>query len=196
MELNTGTSSNEITLQDFAQPWVLGRHLEQKVTGLRVQIIEVNGAGFWVRRRPSGRSRRRRRIGLHGVCRSGRGVGAMSRRGGLEALVVLLAGGLFFLWAILGCSTPQDQARLADSTGRSTGVVWARPSGEAIAPIPLPSAPPSPQPPRPAPLKPWPSSQALMSGRACVELRLPLQNRPVPETNEWGYGHSIACAEG
>jgi len=44
------TEPNEITLQDFAQTWVLGRHLEQKVTGLRAQIIEVNGADFWVRR--------------------------------------------------------------------------------------------------------------------------------------------------
>ena len=43
-------SPHEITLQDFSQAWVLGRHLEQKVTGLRVQIMEVNGAGFWVRR--------------------------------------------------------------------------------------------------------------------------------------------------
>ena len=40
----------EITLQDFSQPWILGRHLEQQTTGLRVQIMEVNGAGFWVRR--------------------------------------------------------------------------------------------------------------------------------------------------
>jgi len=50
MKLTSRPMPYQIVLADFAQPWVLGRHLEQKVSGLRAQIIEVNGAGFWVRR--------------------------------------------------------------------------------------------------------------------------------------------------
>jgi hypothetical protein len=50
MSHRPGAAAYEITIQDFSQAWVLGRHLEQKVTGLRAQIMEVNGAGFRVRR--------------------------------------------------------------------------------------------------------------------------------------------------
>jgi hypothetical protein len=64
---DAGASPYRITLQDFSQPWVLGRHLEHNVTGLRVQIMETGDAGFWVRRLTnSGKLARRATSEKHG----------------------------------------------------------------------------------------------------------------------------------
>jgi hypothetical protein len=41
-----------------------------------------------------------------------------------ETLSVLLAAIVFFMWAVLGHSTPQERARLHDSMGVSTGIAW------------------------------------------------------------------------
>jgi hypothetical protein len=41
-----------------------------------------------------------------------------------ETLSLLLAAIVFFMWAVLAHSTPQERTRLHDSMGASTGIAW------------------------------------------------------------------------
>ncbi len=41
-----------------------------------------------------------------------------------ETLTLLLIGTVIFMWAVLAHSTPQEQARLHDAMGQSTGIAW------------------------------------------------------------------------
>ncbi len=42
----------------------------------------------------------------------------------VETLCLLMAAIVFFMWAVLGHSTPEERARLHDSMGASTGIAW------------------------------------------------------------------------
>jgi hypothetical protein len=42
----------------------------------------------------------------------------------VETLTLLLAATVLFMWVILAHPTPDEQARLHDSMGQSTGIAW------------------------------------------------------------------------
>jgi hypothetical protein len=42
----------------------------------------------------------------------------------VETLTLLLAATVLFMWVIFAHPTPDEQARLQDSMGASTGIAW------------------------------------------------------------------------
>jgi hypothetical protein len=42
----------------------------------------------------------------------------------VEVLTLLLAATVLFMWVILAHPTPDEQARVYDSMGQSTGIAW------------------------------------------------------------------------
>lgn len=103
---------------------------------------------------------------------------------GLPLLISLALAVAFLLWA-LAQPTGDDAARLADSLGPdSTHIVWAGPL-LASGSVPRHTLP--------APESPRPSTSALLAGRACIELRELLRNRPIPSDGDFGYSKPIVC---
>ena len=42
----------------------------------------------------------------------------------VETLMLLLAATVLFMWVIFAHPTPDEQARVYDSMGKSTGIAW------------------------------------------------------------------------